>query len=98
VRPLRRDAGERPQARAEEKGPHRGVPSPLPEGLLPRRIRKGARPMSLYLDHAATSLPKDPRVVDAVARALVDPGVAPDRGNSPRGRTARRILEEARRL
>jgi len=54
--------------------------------------------MSLYLDHAATSLPKDPRVIDAVARALVDPGVAPDRGSSPRGRTARRILEEARRL
>jgi cysteine desulfurase / selenocysteine lyase len=51
-----------------------------------------------YLDHASTSYPKDPRVVDAVARALVDPGVSPDRGDSARGRTARRIVEEARRL
>jgi selenocysteine lyase/cysteine desulfurase len=54
--------------------------------------------VTLYLDHASTSWPKDARVLDAVARALVDPGVAPDRGNSPRGRAARRIVEEARRL
>jgi len=50
----------------------------------------------LYLDHASTSYPKDPRVIEAVARALADPGVAPDRGHSARGRAAGRLLEEAR--
>ncbi len=50
----------------------------------------------LYLDHASTSFPKDPRVVAAVAKALVDPGVAPDRGSSQRGRTAGRMIERAR--
>ncbi len=52
----------------------------------------------LYLDHASTSFPKDPRVVEAVARALADPGVAPDRGHSERGRAAGRIVDEARAL
>jgi selenocysteine lyase/cysteine desulfurase len=50
----------------------------------------------LYLDHASTSYPKDPRVVAAVAEALVEPGVAPDRGHSARGRESARILEQAR--
>jgi selenocysteine lyase/cysteine desulfurase len=52
----------------------------------------------LYLDHASTSFPKDARVAEAVARALVDPGVSPDRGHSPRGRAAGRLIEEARAL
>jgi len=51
-----------------------------------------------YLDHASTSYPKEPRVVAAVAEALVDPGVAPDRGGGDHGRRAARIVDEARAL
>ena len=55
-------------------------------------------PATLYLDHASTSYPKDPRVVAAVAAALVDPGVAPDRGGGGRGVQAARLLTRARAL
>ena len=55
-------------------------------------------PATLYLDHASTSYPKDPRVVAAVAAALVDPGVAPDRGGGGRGLQAARLLAQARML
>lgn len=51
----------------------------------------------LYLDHASTSYPKDARVIAAVAAALVDPGVAPDRGGGGRGRFAGQLIEAARR-
>lgn len=50
-----------------------------------------------HLDQSATSYPKDPRVIAAVTRALVDVGSAPDRGTSERGRVARRIVDDARR-
>lgn len=50
----------------------------------------------LYLDHAATSWPKEPRVVEAMARALVEPGVAPDRGGGAAGRAAARAVAVAR--
>jgi selenocysteine lyase/cysteine desulfurase len=53
---------------------------------------------TLYLDHASTSWPKDPRVVAAVAGALVDPGVAPDRGGGGRGLESARLVARARAL
>ncbi len=52
----------------------------------------------LYLDHAATSWPKSPRVIAAVAHALFDPGVAPDRGGGAQGRAAARAIAQARAL
>lgn len=52
----------------------------------------------LYLDHASTSFPKEPRVVAAVAQALVDPGVAPDRGGGGAGLAAARLIADARAL
>lgn len=49
---------------------------------------------SIYLDHNATT-PIDPRVVDAIERAWKEGGANPASQHGP-GRTARRMLEEAR--
>ncbi len=51
---------------------------------------------TLYLDHAATSYPKDPRVLRAMIDAMENVGVAPGRGSSRRSAAADLILEQAR--
>lgn len=49
-----------------------------------------------YLDHAATSFPKPPAVVDAVARYLREVGVAAGRGAHERANEASRTIASAR--
>ncbi|MFG0328047.1 MAG: aminotransferase class V-fold PLP-dependent enzyme [Phycisphaerales bacterium JB037] len=50
----------------------------------------------IYLDNAATSFPKPPAVVEAVARYMTDPGAAPGRGAYAESRQAAKILARTR--
>jgi len=53
--------------------------------------------MTTYLDHAATSWPKAPGVVEAVTAWFTAPGVSPDRGAGRRCAEAAALVERARR-
>lgn len=50
----------------------------------------------VYLDHAATSWPKPPAVVEAVADAMVRAGGNPGRGGHPLALAASRVIFESR--
>jgi cysteine desulfurase family protein len=58
--------------------------------------RTGSGPC-IYLDHGATSWPKPPEVVDAIASAIRDSGANPGRGAYAMALSASRIVFEARR-
>jgi len=51
----------------------------------------------IYLDHAATSWPKPPEVVDAVVAAMRQQGANPGRGAYPMALAASRLIYDARR-
>jgi cysteine desulfurase family protein len=51
----------------------------------------------VYLDHAATSWPKPPEVIDAMATAMRDFGANPGRGAYPMALAASRLVFESRR-
>lgn len=63
---------------------------------VPRTVSVPMMNARRYLDHAATSFPKPPAVVDAVARYLREVGVAAGRGAHERANEAARILASAR--
>jgi cysteine desulfurase family protein len=52
---------------------------------------------TVYLDHGASSWPKPPGVVEAVASAIVDTGANPGRGAYAMGLAASRLIFQARR-
>jgi cysteine desulfurase family protein len=52
---------------------------------------------TVYLDHGASSWPKPPGVVEAVASAIADTGANPGRGAYAMGLAASRLIFEARR-
>ncbi|TWU01353.1 aminotransferase class V-fold PLP-dependent enzyme [Neorhodopirellula pilleata] len=51
----------------------------------------------LYLDHASTSWPKAPGVVEAMVEFMVDTGASASRGNYAAARQAQRIVDRVRR-
>lgn len=51
----------------------------------------------IYLDHGATSWPKPPEVIDAMAAAMRDAGANPGRGAYPMALAASRVVFESRR-
>ncbi len=58
---------------------------------------KQGRTSSVYLDHAATSWPKPPRVMEAVSRSMADLGGNPGRGAHSVAIVASRRIAQARR-
>lgn len=60
----------------------------MTDGVVRRR--------TVYLDHAATSWPKPPEVLDAVLRTMVDAGANPGRGAYEMALAASRVVFEAR--
>ena len=67
-----------------------GAPGPATQPL-------GAPGRVVYLDHGATSWPKPPEVIEAMATAMREQGANPGRGAYPMALAASRVVFESRR-